>query len=194
MRKKLLIAAVLLISTSSLAQSPAPAPKGGAVPLAGAANTAQASAKLDPAEEADIRRLLELTGAKNMGTDAMNSMMISIRPLMLKSLPPGEYREKLVELFFEKFQEKADLGPVLDLAVQSYSRYYTAAEIHDLVKFYESPLGKKMSEVTPKIVSEMRDQSQQWGRRLGQDCMAEVLTEHPDLQQALEDAAKPKPQ
>ncbi len=153
------------------------------------AQTAGATApQIDPAKEADIRHLLDLTGAASLATQSMDQAEKSIRPLITNSLPPGDYRDKLVDLFFEKFRSKRDSGQVVTLLVPIYDKYYTADEIKGLVKFHESPLGKKMSSVLPNILSESQQAGGKWGQELGRQSMVEVLAEHPDLRQALEQA------
>src|SRR5215470_18575202 len=77
-------------------------------------------AKIDPVKEADIRRLLDLVGTKALVEQSLDSMSKSVRPLLANSLPPGDYREKLVDLFFEKFKAKLDVQHLLELAIPSY--------------------------------------------------------------------------
>src|SRR5437870_8966443 len=64
-------------------QQPGPAP----TPPAG-------QLKTDPAKEDDIRRLLELTGAKALVTQTLDGMEKGIKPLLANSLPPGERSEE----------------------------------------------------------------------------------------------------
>lgn len=154
---------------------------------------ASAGATIDPAKEADIRRLLEATGAAALATQMMDQMEHGIRPLMTNSLPPGEYREKLIELFFEKFKSKIDSNQLIALIIPIYDKYYTHADIKSLIQFYESPLGRKVATSMPKVLAECQEAGGQWGQQLGRDSMVEVLQEHPDLRQALENA-KASPQ
>ena len=108
------------------------------------AGPTDATPQVDPAKAADIRHLLELTGAASLATQSMDQAEKSIRPLITNSLPPGDYRDKLVDLFFEKFHSKRDSGQLIALIVPVYDKYYTGDEIKGLIKFYESPLGRKM--------------------------------------------------
>jgi uncharacterized protein len=144
--------------------------------------------QVDPAKEADIRHLLELTGAPSLAAQSMDQAEKSIKPLITNSLPPGDYRDKLVDLFFEKFRSRRDVGQLVALIVPIYDKYYTADEIKGLIKFYESPLGKKMASALPSILSESQQAGGKWGQELGRQSMMEVLAEHPDLRQALEQA------
>ncbi len=113
--------------------------------------------KIDAAKEADIRRLMDLAGTGLLVTQVMDGMEKGIKPLMMNALPPGEYREKLVDLFFAKFQSKADPRQLLDLAVPVYDKYYTHAEIKGLIQFYGTPLGQKLVSVQPKMTGELQD-------------------------------------
>ena len=54
-------------------------------------------------------------------------------------------------LEFEKLVQSEDL--VLKF-VPIYATYYSEEEIRDLIKFYSSPSGKRVLEVTPKIMEE----------------------------------------
>ena len=152
-------------------------------------NKAAASPTIDPGKEADIRKLLDLVGTKAVMQQTIDRMSESIKPLMTSSLPPGEYRDKLINIFLQKFQSRLDLQQMLDLIVPVYDKYFSAEEIKELVKYYESPLGRKASSVVPKIVAEAGDAGREWGRQLGKQCMQEVLAENPDLRQALDAAA-----
>ena len=146
--------------------------------------------KIDPAKEADIRKLLELVGTKALVSQTIDSMSKSIKPLLTNSLPPGEYREKLVDLFFAKFTAKADVERLLDLAVPVYDRNFSHQEIRGLIEFYQTPLGQKAIATLPKVMAELQEQGRKWGEDVGKDCMVEVLSEHPELAEALTAAQK----
>jgi uncharacterized protein len=149
--------------------------------------------KIDPAKEADIRKLLDMTGAKALATQTMDGMQKSIKPLLAGSLPPGGYREKLVDLFFEKFRARAEPQQIIDLIVPIYDKNFSHEEIRALMQFYQTPLGKKTLSVLPSIALESREAGEKWGQAMGRDCMREVLAEHPDLANALEAASQKAP-
>lgn len=146
--------------------------------------------KVDPAKEADIRHLFELTGGKELAAQVINEMGRNLKPLMTNALPPGEYREKLVDLFFVKFQSKIDMQRLLDLAVPIYDKHLSHEEVRGLIEFYQTPLGQKTLKVLPTMLAELQEAGRRWGGDQGRDSMKEVLAEHPDLAKALEDAAK----
>ena len=119
----------------------------------------------------------------------MDSMANTIRPLMTNSLPPGEYRERLVDLFFAKFQSLADAAQLLDSSVVPiYDKHFSDDEIRGLIKFYETPLGQKAVSALPQVSNELREAGKTWGEQVGRQAMLEVLAEHPDLAEALKAA------
>ena len=176
------LAAFLLLGLASFAQSKpqsAPAPA-----------SAATRPKIDPAKEADIRRLLDLNGASKIIKETMESMTSSIRPVLASSLPPGEYREKLIDLFFAKFHAKADIAQLIELVIPAYDRSFSHEEIKGLIKFYETPLGQKTVSAMPQLMNEAGEAGRKWGEKVGRDCMQEVLAEHPEMEAALEAAGK----
>ena len=174
---------ISLPGVARAAQAPAAAPA-----QAGQTTADGAAPKIDPAKEADIRKLMALINSGSVGVQMMNSLEDSLRPLMVNALPPGAYRDQLVDLFIQKFRAKADEQALVDMMVRLYDKYYSADEIKGLLEFYSTPLGQKMAEAMPKLAAEAQQQGGQWGQQLAQEAMIEVLTEHPDLAKAVQDA------
>ncbi len=59
-----------------------------------------------------------------------------------------------------------------------------------MIDFYSTPLGKKVVQVLPQLMSETGERGRQWGEKLGRDSMTEVLSENPDLQKAMQEASR----
>ncbi len=119
----------------------------------------------------------------------MAGMETNLRPSLTNAFPPGEYRAQLVNLFFEKLASK--IGPATtELSVPVYDKYFSEEEIQQLTAFYQTPLGAKTIKVLPQLMAEIMATSQVWAQQLVQDCMKEVLDEHPDLKQKMEEAGK----
>jgi uncharacterized protein len=155
---------------------------------------AQPAGKIDTDKEKDIRRLLEITGTTARMVAVMNEMEKSIRPLMGKSFPDGEYRDKLIEAFFDKFHSKMNPQQLVELAIPVYDKHLSHDEVKGLIRFYETPLGQKTLEALPQMTAELMDQGRKWGEDLGRQSMLEVLAEHPELAKALQDARRnPQP-
>jgi len=168
------------------AQKPAPAQAAAAPAQAGSANSAQS---IDPAKEAAIRKMFEVMGTSKMMQQVLGAMSGNMKPMLMSSLPPGGYREKLADLFFQRFQSKVRVEQLLDIAVPIYDKYFSKEEVEGLTRFYQTPLGKKALSVLPQSLTEMQTASMKLGEKLGAEAMTEVLEEHPDLKKALEEAA-----
>ena len=185
------ICSIPLGGAQSASPKPAAAPPSVQAPPPAIAATERS--KIDAGKEADIRHLLELAGTKALMGQMMSGMQQNIKPLMIEALPAGEYREKLIDLFFEKFLAKANEAHLLDFAVPLYDKYFSAQEVKDLIRFYESPIGQKTITVLPELMAQLQEEGRKWGEDVGRQSMLEVLAEHPDLAKALQDASKTAP-
>ena len=147
--------------------------------------------KIEPGKEAEIRKLLDLTGAAALMEQTLENTEKNIKPVMTKVLPEGEYRERLVDLFFQKFRAKLDRQKLISLAVPIYDKYLSDEDIKGLIQFYQTPLGRKSSKVMPQLMGELTEAGRKMGEEVGRVSMMEVLAEHPELEKAIEEAQKP---
>lgn len=145
---------------------------------------------VNPATQADIRQMMDLVGTKATVMRVMKTTESNMRPLLFHALPPGPYRQRLVELFIEKFNSEATPQHIMGLAVPIYAQYLSDDEIKGLIQFYKTPLGQKWISIQPKVQAALLPEAQAWGRELGRRTMMEVLQENPDLAQQLKAAAR----
>jgi hypothetical protein len=179
--------------TATRVQDPKPAqaaPTQTAVAPAQAASGNSASS-FDPGKEAAVRKMFEVMGMTKMMQQVLAGMSSNMKPMLMSSLPPGEYREKLADLFLQKFQSKLRVEQLMDLAVPIYAKYFSKEELEGLMRFYQTPLGQKALSVLPQTMVEMQTESMKLGEKIGREAMAEVLDEHPELKKALEESAAP---
>jgi hypothetical protein len=175
--------------TTPRTQDKKPAPVAPAKAAPAQAPSANSAGSVDPAKEAAIRKMFEVMGTTKMMQQVLAGMSGNMKPMLMSSLPAGDYREKLTDLFFEKFRSKLRVEQLLDLTVPIYAKYFSKEEIEGLTRFYQTPLGRKALSVLPQTVVEIQTESMKMGETLGREAMTEVLEEHPDLKIALEEAA-----
>jgi uncharacterized protein len=144
---------------------------------------------VDPAKAAAIRKLFEVQGMTANFERMLGSMSDNIRPMLSNSLPPGEYRSKLLDLFFQKFQSKFKIEQMIELTIPIYDKHLSKEDVDGLIHFYRTPLGRKLISVMPEVTIESQKMAMQHGQEIGQQSMMEVLDEHPDLKKAMEEAA-----
>ena len=166
----------------------APAQTAAAPEQAASGNSAPS---VDPAKEAAVRKMFEVMGMTKMMQQVLSGMSSNMKPMLMSSLPPGEYREKLADLFLQKFQSKLRVEQLMDLAVPIYAKYFSKEELEGLMRFYQTTLGQKTLSFLPQAMVEMQTESMKLGEKIGREAMVEVLDEHPDLKKALEESAAP---
>lgn len=186
------LACTLLFVSVCSAQdnSPSAGDQASSQSVAAAAQVNRARIQLEQAKQADIRQLLQVTGAASLATQSMDEMEKTMRPMISNALPAGEYRDKLVDLFFAKFRSKRDPEELINLIIPIYDKYYSDDDIKGLIQMYQTPLGQKMLSVLPKILAESQAVGRKWGEQIGRESMLEVLAEHPEMEKAMEEAKK----
>lgn len=162
-------------------ESPAgqtPAVQAAPQPAAPAGDAANVAA--DAAKQADIRRLLEVSGAPAlarqltaMTTKEMMRQLRATRPnLPTRTLATVE--RVTAQLMNEKLEAK---DGYLDRLVPLYAKTFTQQEVRDMLAFYQSPTGRKVVRVTPELMIA--------GQKIGQDIAKDIL---PELKQRLVEA------
>jgi hypothetical protein len=83
------------------------------------------------------------------------------------------------DVFWDRFLKRArdKRGEFLEALVPIYDRYFSLADLNELIRFYGSPLGKKLLSATPQIARESILEGQRWGFRIGQEVGEELARE-----------------
>jgi len=121
----------------------------------------QARASVDAATSAAVRRLLDLTGAANVALRGLEAML----PAQRAANP------QIPAAFWDAFLARArrDIPQLVDSLVPIYASHFTRPELDELVRFYQSPLGRHLAEVQPLITQESVQAGQRWGSAIGRD-------------------------
>jgi hypothetical protein len=149
-----------------------------------------AQPKTAPAKEASIRRLMEITGAQERGKQVEEMMLQQLKPLLEKSLPPGDRAQKIVAIFLEKFQARFKATDLLEPIVPIYDKYFTDDDIHGLIQFYESPLGQRVVKILPQVAQESFVVGVALGKKIVTDILAEMVEEYPELKPLASELSK----
>lgn len=115
---------------------------------------------------ATLEKMMNLSGALEV-SKTMVPQMVS----MMKQASPGT-----ADAFWDDFAAKwktkfADR--MVDLYVPIYQKYLTIDDLKDLIAFYETPIGKKLAEATPKMTVE----GMQLGQKIGMEMATELQNE-----------------
>ena len=64
---------------------------------------------------------------------------------------------------------KTSMKDLTDKLVPVYQKYMTLSDINEMIKFYESPVGKKFARNNPLITQESMKIGQEWGMKMAQE-------------------------
>lgn len=123
--------------------------------------------ELTAEKRADIEHLLAMTNAMaigtQMGTAAARNVVQTIHtlrpdiPQAVLDLLPAEVMAVIAE---NKESLKNEIIPI-------YDKYFTDAELKQMIQFYSTALGQKAIKVMPSILQEGMAAGQRWGESLG---------------------------
>ncbi len=80
--------------------------------------------------------------------------------------------DPIVKMIPEKNQEAfkkemmASLDDIYVRLAQVYTEKFTEAEIDQILAFYQTPVGKKMRDITPELTKKGMEIGQEWGMQL----------------------------
>lgn len=109
------------------------------------------------AKQADIKKLLGITGAANTGLRVF-SQVIGMFQRAHSDVPEVVWIEMVSEA-----ETEVD-GFVMEMLVPIYDKHLTHADIKELIAFYETPVGRKLLAVMPLMHQESRTAGEIWGR------------------------------
>ena len=119
-----------------------------------------APAPLGAERRADIKRLLVLMKVIEEEMKSIDHFFAAFA----RSLPkvPAKVWEELRQEFDKEFNAEM----IVETYVPIFARHLSAAEVKELIKFYESSTGKKLLEALPRVREEAFADGYERGRRL----------------------------
>jgi uncharacterized protein len=190
-----LIAAVLFTAVPALAQTPpggtqqkpataAPVQPGQPAAKPAGADSKAPAEKLDPAKEAAIRHLLDVTGESKEGENINSGMTGRVHDVMSRALPADQL-PKFMDTFSQRFTAGAPASAVTDAVVKIYAQHFSLEEIQGITKFYESPVGQRMVKEMPDVVRDSQDAGMQMDQKVVIAVLRGMSEEYPQLKQML---------
>ncbi len=112
-----------------------------------------------------VHEMMRLTGAMNLGKEAMQGIM----PLLRQAMPPYIPADVMDDM------SRSMLGANLEAPlIHSYQAHLSTEDAAAIIAFYKTPAGQRLLATMPQIMKEC----QQAGAQLGQKIAAEVLERH----------------
>ena len=113
-----------------------------------------------------IKKMFELTGSAKSGEQLVEQIITTLQ----KANPDVEQE------FWDGCKKDLNMGDIVNLLIPIYDKYYTEEDIDQLIKFYDTPIGKKMIETSPKISQEMLAISMGLGKGLSDKIREKLKT------------------
>jgi hypothetical protein len=118
----------------------------------------EAKAPAPPASPAQLRRLLAATGEEKLVRDMSAEMLTSARSAAeaaAKATGKPVQGLSAIEAAYEPEKLMEIVGSV-------YASHFSAAEVEEMLRFWESPTGKRLAALQPQIVDETREALTKW--------------------------------
>lgn len=116
------------------------------------------------ASEAQVRQLMEVSGVDRM-LGQMNTQMAAMMQQQVPCVPAS---------YWQGFIDAKGVRELTERMVPIYQRHFSAADIQGLLKFYRSPLGRKVVTEMPATMAEGMQLGQEWGRQRAQAMLADL--------------------
>jgi hypothetical protein len=120
------------------------------------------------AKHDDIKQLLDLTGARAIGLRA------SAQVLEMYKKAHSEIAAEVWQEILHEAEARLDEF-VMERLIPIYDQYLSHEDIKALIGFYESPLGKKLLQVMPRMSQESMIAGQNWGRDFAESVQQKLL-------------------
>jgi hypothetical protein len=145
--------ALLVLAASAIAFAP---PVGKPQDGKGAPAAAAEGAGDSAAKRRDIVRLLELNGTAGL----MQKQIDAMADGMSGAGMPPQGVEAMKQVFRENSQQ------MVDMTVDVYDRNLSHEDVLALVRFYETPEGKRITKALPTIMQQSTEAGMKWGQSL----------------------------
>ena len=141
----------------------------GALPMRGQTPTPSPSPvqQIEPQKAQLIRQVLDRSKEAEQAQERILHAIDGMKLIM----------PRVGEKFWDKYRQLINLDELRERLVYVYDKYYTTEELSELLKFYDSPLGKKVSDNAVPISRESVDIAQDLSKRAMQSVAADVQAE-----------------
>src|SRR5579872_4014432 len=98
-----------------------------------------------PADEhaekiANIRKMISLSGGQKIVDQMFGAMA-------------ANFKDPKQQEFFQQFRKEIDINQIYDMMIPAWDKYLTGDDIKDIIRFYESPAGKRLLAAQPQIMA-----------------------------------------
>ena len=117
----------------------------------------------DAATKEDVQQMFELVGSRKAieaTIQVLRQQVPAISESALRKQKPDVTPEEIAKMnaftnaMLDKMFATMPIEEMMQAMVPAYQRHFTHSEIQELIQFYKSPLGKKMIDEMPKLMTD----------------------------------------
>lgn len=114
-----------------------------------------------------IKELLTMSKQANIGIQLINQFVGQFK----KTYPT------VPEKMWTDFLKEINPEDMINLVVPIYDKYYTESDIDEMLKFYKSPVGLKMTANIQNVFLESQEAGRKWGREIAERILKKLENE-----------------
>ena len=139
------------------------------------------TSKMDPAKEADIRQLMEVTGVNGLGEQLMNAGIAQFRANVTESQPDNPRAKQFADAFAARFQKHFDPHSVTETVIPIYHKYLSHEDLKALLEYYKSPFGQRMLKLLPEVARDSQLAGYTLGQKAAEEAMEDLRADYPEF-------------
>ena len=109
--------------------------------------------------DSDIMKMQQVNGS-NASANALFPRIIAQLKQSKPDVPEAQWASLKMDVF------DVEITSLNEQLIPVFKKYYTQEEVKAIIAFYETPVGKKMAETTPKMMMEQMQVTQTWAMGL----------------------------
>jgi hypothetical protein len=137
--------------------------------------------KVDPSKEADIRQLMDVTGAKDLGQQLLTAGIAQFRASITESQPDNPRANQFADAFALRFEKHFDTHSLTETVIPIYDKRLSREDLRELLAYYQSPFGQRMLKVLPEVARESQAAGFKLGQKAARETMEELKAEYPEF-------------
>jgi uncharacterized protein len=146
--------------------------------------------KIDPAKEADIRQLMEVTGVNGLGEQLMTEGIAQFRSSVMESQPDNPRAKQFADAFAARFQKHFDPHALIETVIPIYDRHLSNEDLKSLLEYYKSPFGQRMLKILPELARDSQQAGYSLGQKAAEETMEDLKADYPEFVSGAKDEEK----
>jgi len=143
--------------------------------------TDAATSKMDPAKEADIRQLMDVTGVNGLGEQLMSAGIAQFRANVTESQPDNPRAKQFADAFAARFQKHFDPHSVTKTVIPIYDKYLSHEDLKALLEYYKSSFGQRMLKLLPEVARDSQLAGYTLGQKAAEEAMEDLRADYPEF-------------